>query len=212
MGVLRWLDRIDPGRWERACAQIGAEGTRFLDLPAATSFLEELGVTTSDGLQILLADLEDEEDDDDVRGNFLGQLLEAAVTEQTWFLGKSMPELEEIASALRGGEVLRGIVHFEAMDLPSPEACRSSDLSFYGCIPSARLAPIAAFLEPLGTREELEAALSSPPSLLLPADLAPSRERALELLPHYFEEWIQLRDAVLTTHARRHHLGLGQSS
>ena len=123
MGVTRWLDRIDPTVWTRAVQRIDHEGANLLEKTAAEAFLRECGREPNAEMLAAL----DDADDERLESTRLNALLEAAVTEESWTLDKSLGELLGLAALLPGGRALERILNFEAMDVAVPLSCRTSD-------------------------------------------------------------------------------------
>ena len=135
MGVVRWLDRIDPVVWERAATQVAAEGAGLLERATAAAFLRDFGrEPTDDDLGAL-----DDADDESLHPTLLNGLLERAVTEVSWELDKSLDAFAAVAAALPGGRALSSIIDFKGLDVKVPEACAMIESGLYGCCSAAAL-------------------------------------------------------------------------
>lgn len=210
MGVIRWLDRIDPSVWERASKRMEALGTDLLEKRAAIAFLEEFGRTPSADTLTALDDA-----DDDAEPALLNGLLEEAVTEETWYLDKSLNELEGVARLLPGGSALLKIIDFKGIDVEPPQICRATEGGLFGCCSSAGLVDCAAVAQQFGAPAEVVAALRqwSPSLVGRLLGHAARAEKALDTIgnDYYSANWQALCRAVLVTTSRGHHLGLGLS-
>jgi hypothetical protein len=111
MGVIRWVDRIDPSLWDRASTRVETLGTDLLERRVAIAFLKEFGRTPSaDSVVSTLGD-------DDPDPELLNGLFEEAVTEETWELDKSLEELKNVAPLLPGGSAFLKIIDFKGIDV-----------------------------------------------------------------------------------------------
>jgi hypothetical protein len=136
VGVIRWLDRIDPAVWARAVERIDAEGTGLLQRAAAEAFLRDFGQTpTEETLGAL-----EESEDESIGPTLLNGLLETAVTEESWELDKSLNGFAALAPLLPGGSTLNKIIDFKGIDVDAPEACRMIESGLYGCCSAGALA------------------------------------------------------------------------
>jgi hypothetical protein len=211
LGVIRWLDRIEPRKWDAAVERIAREGEALLAPDAASAFLRAFGREPKPDLIDSLSDAEDES----IRPTLLNNLLEAAVGEQEWYLDKSLNQLEAVARALPDGHALLDIIDFRGIDVEPPHEIGSIEGGLFGCISPQRLERSAAVLRNLpGLQEVAEAVRTQKVSLFARLGGATRRrEAALSVLrdDHHSQYWSALREAVLTTHDSRHYLGLGMS-
>jgi hypothetical protein len=209
MGVIRWLDRIDPSVWDRASKRVEALGTDLLDRRAAIAFLEEFGRTPS-------ADTVSALDDDDTDPALLNTLLEQAVTEETWELDKSLEELKGVARFLPGGNAFLKIIDFNGIDVEPPQICLATEGGLFGCCSSASLIDCASVAQQFATSSNVAAALRhwSPGFVGQLLGRGALAKRALETIgnDYYSDHWQTLCRAVLVTTSQGHHLGLGLSS
>jgi hypothetical protein len=210
MGVIRWLDRIDPSVWERATTRIAREGTALLDRTAAAAFLRDFGKEPTDDTIGPLDDVED----DSVHPTLLNGLLEAVVTEATWELDKALDRFARIAGLLPDGQALKAIIDFKGIDVEVPEVCRMIESGLYGCCSAAALAGSVQLLRSFRSPSDVQAALRTYRSgfvgrLLGRSDGASAAE--LMSQDYYADYWQTLSTAVIETAERGHHLGLGMS-
>jgi hypothetical protein len=211
VGVRRWLDRIDPAVWSRAVRRIDQDGPNLLERPAAQAFLREFGKEPSADALAALDDAEDER----LHPTLLNGLLEAAVTEESWDLDKSLDEFAILAALLPGGRALERVIHFKAIDVAVPESCRTSDTGLYGCCTSGAYIECATLTQPFASSADVEAALRQRVPSALDRILGRHRrvDAAIELVEqsYYAEHWRTLAQALAATSARGHYLGLGMS-
>jgi hypothetical protein len=211
MGVIRWLDRIDPRIWDAAVERVAREGEALLETGAAREFLLAFGREPSPELLDTLADAEDES----IRPTLLNNLLETAVREQEWYLDKALNQLELVSRALPGGEVLLDIIDFRGIDVEPPRDAGAIEGGLFGCLSPKRLERSASLIRDLAGVEEVAAAIRArKPGLLarLGGGSARAEAAAAVLCDEYHSQyWSELREAVLTTFGLRHYLGLGMS-
>lgn len=135
MGVVRWLDRIDPAVWERATTQVAAEGPGLLERATPRrSFATSAESRRTTDLAAL-----DGADDESLHPTLLNGLLERAVTEVNWELDKSLTAFASVAVALPGGRALSSIIDFNGIDVKVPDACAMIESGLYGCCSAAAL-------------------------------------------------------------------------
>ncbi len=211
MGVIRWLDRIDPATWRAAVERMEREGEALLEPAAASSFLRDFGREPDPESLEALADAEDES----IRPTLLNGLLEAAVREQEWYLDKSLDRLEVLARALPGGEPLLDITAFRGIDVEPPRALANIEGGLFGCMTTRRLEATAKLLRGLAGPAEVEAAARSRRLTVLARLVGGERRReaAVAVLrdEYHSHHWSALREAVLVTFDAGHYLGLGMS-
>jgi len=211
LGVTRWLDRIDPATWERAATRVAERGFDLLEPATAATFLHEFGREPDHDILSSL----DDADDEDVRPALLNSLLEAAVTEESWYLDKSFNRFAELAAVIPGGEALRKIIDFKGLDIEVPESCRMADSGLYGCCSSEALRECSDLAQRLATASEVQGALRQRRIGLFGRLLGRQAHvtSAVELMgqDYYANHWQTLCQAVLATTSRGHHLGLGMS-
>ncbi len=210
MGVVRWLDRIDPAVWERATAQVAAEGAGLLERAAAAAFLRDFGrEPTDDDLGAL-----DDADDESLHPTLLNGLLERAVTEVSWELDKSLNAFASVAAALPGGRALSSIIDFKGIDAKVPEACAMIESGLYGCCSAAALTDCLRLVRRFGSPAEVQAALGQNRPGLLARLLGRAGGRGVSKVmsqDYYIYHWQALCAAVVETAEQGHYLGLGMS-
>ena len=213
MGVIHWLDRIDPSVWDRASRRVESLGTDLLDRRAAVAFLEEFGKTPSE--HSVVSSLDDGSDEDEPDPALLNGLFEEAVTEESWELDKSPEGLGRVARLLPGGDALVRILEFEGLDVELPEICRPSDAGLFGCFSSARLADAASVARGFAAPADVAAAVRawSPGLVGRLLGRGTRAKKALETIAddYYAGHWQTLCRAVLATSSRGHYLGFGLS-
>jgi hypothetical protein len=211
MGVTRWLVRVDPATWSRACALVEARGAELLNQQTAAAALSQFG---RDASEKNLRFLEGAEETPELESSFLSSLLEELVTEEEWYLDKSFNQLESVARALPGGEVLLDVIDFKGIDIEPPPSCGNIDSGLFGCCSAARLKSCADFLQ-AHAPEAAEAALRAQPTGFLAkfSGRTLRNESALKILSDDYHRsyWSTFRSALLETVEKGHHLGLGMS-
>ncbi len=212
MGVVRWLDRIDPARWTTACQRLTSSppDTRA----AAARFLEELG---GDGDHPLLEDFDDLHEDRDLLPSLLNGLLEAAVKEESWELDKSLGHgFQRLPALIPALKPLRKIIDFSGLDHDLPRACIPDESGgLFGCISPENLADCRAGVEQLPTAADVAAALRRVKPGIVSRALGRG-DAAADLATHiedtYFATyWTNLGRALGETARRGHLLGLGMA-
>lgn len=213
MGVVYWLDRIDPGTWEAATERLAGAGENLLSRDGVIGFLREFGRQPSAQLLELLDDC----DDSDLEAAVRNQVLEAAVAEEQWDLDKSLRELGPLVRALPDAAPLADLFDFQAMDLVIPDSCRTSEGGLWGCISAQRLAGCRQVVERYRDPASVAAALRElRPGLLARLTGRAARVREMASLldePYHYHpaHWTTLCEAVSQTLDRGHQLGLGMS-
>lgn len=208
MGVLRWLDRIDPEKWAAVIELLEKE--RPLTEQAAATFLRHFGRSVNDDENMI--DFEDED-----RGAILNRVLEAAVSEETWYLDKALSRgFEEIHKFLPIFLVLNKIIDFEGMKVAAPDWCSSSSGSgLYGCLTPAVSQSCWEVITRYDTISKVTVELRNVKPSLVSRILGKGNaavELATRLEDDYFEyHWTMLRTALEKTIASGHYLGLGMS-
>jgi len=211
MGVTRWLDRIDPAVWARAVRRIDQVGAKLLERRSAEAFLREFGREPSADVLAAL----DDADDERLQSTLLNGLLEAAATEETWDLDKSLDGFTILTTLLPGGRALEQIIHFKGIDVAVPGSCRTSDTGLYGCYSAVAYTECATLAQRLPSPADVEAALQQRSPSVFDRILGRSRrvEAAVQLVrqSYYAEHWRTLCRGLAVTSARGHYLGLGMS-
>jgi hypothetical protein len=210
MGVIRWVDRIDPSVWDRASKRMEALGTDLLERRVAIAFLEEFGRTPSEDSVVSTLS-----DDDDPDPGLLNGLFEEAVTEESWDLDKSLEELKGVARFLPGGSAFLKIIDFKGLDVEPPQICGPTEYGLFGCCSSANLADCASVAQRFAAPSDVAAALRewSPGLVGQLLGRGALAKKALQTISsdYYSGHWQTLCRAVLVTTSRGHHLGLGLS-
>lgn len=211
MGVIRWLDRIDPEKWQEAIRRLETE--RPLSRATAEQLLRDFGRDADENLFFGFEDLEEEPE---LEQALLNGLLEKAATDQSWELDKSLSHgFERLPSLLPSLAPLRSIIDFSGMDIEVPRWCGPSESGLYGCLSPAAYQGCVAAVERFDTAASLAAELRQVQPGFLSKVLG--REGAggalaLQLEDDYFSaHWVNLRSAFLETAAKGHFLGLGMS-
>lgn len=212
MGVIRWLDRIDPRRWEEACERLASAPPSNVD--EATEYLAAFGMALSESISSSFADVEEEPE---ILPSVLNGLLEEAVKEESWELDKSLSHgFERLPNLIPELKPLNMIIDFHDIDVDVPSVCAPSDSGLFGCLSPNRLDVCAAALRQFASLADVRAALRSRrPSILQRAlgRLISGHELATKLEDQYFESnWAELVRAVNNAHSHHHYLGLGMSA
>jgi hypothetical protein len=119
MGVLRWLNRIDPDVWIRACEALVAEPPSSPD--GALKFLRKFNREPSD---FLVQSFEDLEEEPSLGSSLRNGLLEEVTKESSWELDKSLSHgLEQVPRFLPPLSPLRQIIDFRGIDRDVPKEC-----------------------------------------------------------------------------------------
>ncbi len=211
MGVLRWLDRIDPDKWTEACERLRSDPPLAPD--EASAFLESFGRASND---LLLESFEDVEEEPDLLASVLNDLLEEAVKEDSWELDKSLSSgFEKLPVLIPALKPLRKIIDFRGIDREPPGSCSALESGLFGCISPENLDDCLAGVLRFPTISELTEALRrAPPGFLARAFGRGHRgeEHARQLEDEYYSgHWANLRAAIEDTVQRGHLLGLGMS-
>lgn len=211
MGVIRWLDRIDPVKWNKACVRL------VDDPPGDRASAEEFLSSFNRGLnEYILAEY-------DMLGEYAdhiqlvhNKLLEEATSEERWELDKSLSHgIEEIPVWLPELRCFRKIFDFHGMDVLPPQSCGSTDCGLFGCISSGNLADCVTVMERYPSLKVVRDALRQiKPGILTrlsgrgskPVDLANRIE------DEYFTEcYADFCASIRRTVEKAHYLGLGMS-
>lgn len=211
MGVTRWLDCIDPATWEVAVKRISAAGTNLLRKGEAMKFLREFGRKPTDDLWSLL----DEAEDEGLQAETLNELLELAVTDKSWDLGKSLKELRLIATLLPDASPLLKLIDFRRIDIEVPTPCRA-DEGLFGCCSSVNLQDCLDVVKRYSEPREVDLALESAghgfTALFAGRSRKVSKARTLMGDDYHREYWPVLMASVSETVGSGKLLGLGMSS
>lgn len=211
MGVTRWLDRIDPEIWRRAVTHVQDHGFALLEPASAAAFLHDFGKEPD---RSILSSLDDA-DDEYARPALLNNLLEAAVTEESWDLDKSFNRFADVTAVLPDGDAFLKIFDFKGLDVDMPDTCRMSDSGLYGCCSTQALRDCSDLARRFGTPSEVQVVLRQRTVGVLGRLLGRNARinTAIRVMDedYYARHWQALCQAVLTTTARGHYLGLGMS-
>lgn len=212
MGVIRWLTRIDPQVWGRACERLASAPPS--DAAEAENFLRAFGREFE---PYVVASFDDLADDPSIHSTLLNGLLETAVKEESWELDKSLSHgLEQLPGSLESLASLKKIIDFKGIDVEVPKTCTPDDGSgLFGCLSPQALTDCVGGVGRYQTSADVAAELRT----VRPGTLARffgGRQRlsalASKLEEEYFaEHWKSLRTAILETHRQSHYLGLGMS-
>lgn len=212
MGVIRWLNRVDPAVWGRAC-------DRLVSAPPKTGteaeqFLKSFGRLPD---PYLISGFEDLREEPDLESTILNGLLEAATKEESWELDKSLSHgFEQLPGWIAELRPFRAIIDFSGLGVQPPSSCVPDDGSgLFGCLSPEALAACVSALERFPTIGEVVAALrAARPGAVARLFGASQRQSALaaKLKNEYFAmHWENLRTALVETSRRDHFLGLGMS-
>lgn len=213
MGVLRWLDRIDPETWSAVCERIIASPPS--STKAAEEFLKSFGRKGSDSLVESFGNLQEEPD---LLSSLLNSLLEEAVTEETWDLDKSLSQgFEKIPTLISALSPLGKIIDFRGIDHRLPAGCEPEDgCGLFGCISSESLAGCLPGMARFATVAEIAAALQEGEVGVIGRMFGRGRKTgklAEQIQSEYLaRHWIHLQTAVTETTRRGQLLGLGMST
>ncbi len=212
MGVIRWLDRIDPAKWPTVCQRLTSSPPD--SKAAAARFLEEFDRAGNDPLVEGFDDLDEEPD---LLPSLLNGLLEEAVQEESWDLDKSLSHgFQRLPALIPALKPLRKIIDFSGIDHDLPRACIPPEGDgLFGCISSENLADCLTCVEQLPAVADVAAVLRRvKPGLVA---RAPGRgdaaaDLAARIEDDYFATyWSNLGRALAETTRRGHLLGLGMA-
>jgi len=213
MGVIRWLNRIDPEVWVRACEALVVALPKTPD--DAERFLRQFNREAS---EFLVQSFEDLEEEPSLGPSLRNSLLEEATKESSWELDKSLSHgLEQVPRLLPALAPLNKIIDFRGIDRDVPKECAPEEGSgLFGCISSAGLSECVAAVSDVESIQDLVARLrDTRPGVL--AGLFGRRRQAASLSSklendYFAAHWANLRAAIVETSSKGHHLGLGMSS
>jgi hypothetical protein len=151
MGVIRWLNRIDPDVWVRACEALVAAPPQTPD--EAERFLRQFNRQAS---EFLIESFEDLAEEPSLGPSLRNSLLEEATKETSWELDKSLSHgLEQVPRWLPALSPLRKIVDFKGIDRDVPNQCAPDDGSgLFGCISSVGLFECVAAVGDVGSIQD----------------------------------------------------------
>ncbi len=211
MGVIRWLDRIDPARWSAVCQRLTSSPPD--SKATAAEFLRSFDRNDDD----LLEGFDDLQEEPDLLPSLLNGLLEVAVKEESWELDKSLSHgFQRLPALLPALKPLRKIIDFRGIDNDLPRACGPDESGgLFGCISSENLADCVVGMEDFPTVADVTSTLRRVKSGIVaralgrgggPADLA------ARFQDEYFATyWTNLRQALAETTRHGHLLGLGMT-
>lgn len=213
MGVIRWLNRIDPDVWVRACGALVTVPPETAD--AAERFLRQFNREASD---LLIQSFEDLEEEPGLGPSLRNSLLEEATRESSWELDKALSHgLEQVPRLLPALSPLEKIIDFRGIDREVPKGCAPEEGSgLFGCITSAGLADCVAAVGDVKSIQDLVSRLRDTRPGVLANLLGRHRQAAAlasKLENDYFAaHWAHLRTAIVETSSKGHYLGLGMST
>lgn len=213
MGVICWLDRIDPAVWDRACELL-------VSAPPATAaeaerFLKSFGREPD---PYVLGSFEELRDEPGLQSWVLNGLLETATKEQSWELDKSLSHgFEQLPGWLPELAPLRAIIDFSGLGAEPPPSCAPDDGSgLFGCLSPQALADCVSAVDRFPSIGDVVSALRAVrPGAVARLFGAAHRQAALaaKLEDEYFVmHWESLRAALVETSRHGHYLGLGMSA
>jgi hypothetical protein len=210
MGVIRWLNRIDPKVWEEACAVIIASPPG--SATKARQFLERFHREPESSFDTAYDDFDDLEQ----RPYLLNGLLECAVTEESWDMDKALSHgLDTVLKSLPGGKIVdQNLIGFAGMKLELPDVCNAVDGGFYGAIDKDEVMKFLPVASQFRRLEYIDEVAQIPVGKFL--GVFPRTNKAKKARPilndeYFWEIWQDLCTAVETTCEKGHHLGLGMS-
>jgi hypothetical protein len=210
MGVIRWLDRIDPKKWDAASRLIA-------DFPPsnedeATKFLARFDKKIDNDL---LAEFKERDAEDDP-SFLLNEIFEKAVTVESWDFDKKFSHgLERILGLLPNGRiVVKRIVDFGGLDRSLPTAC-FCDSGLYGACSLDTMRECAEVLAPISDLARIHDLTRQRPKGFF-AFLDRSQINAIKALRLLEDDylrsgWQDLCTAVHTCVTNGEYLGLGMS-
>lgn len=213
MGVIRWLNRIDPDVWVRACEALVVAPPKTPD--DAERFLRQFNREAS---EFLIQSFEDLEEEPSLGPSLRNSLLEEATREGSWELDKSLSHgLEQVPRLLPALSPLNKIIDFRGIDRDVPKECAPEEGSgLFGCISSAGLSECVAALGDVESIQDLILRLRDARPGVLASLFGKYRQAASlssKLENEYFAtHWASLRAAIIETSSKGHHLGLGMST
>ncbi len=212
MGVLRWLDRIDPASWSAACAQLTSSPPQTR--ATAGEFLEQFDRVSD---VALLDGFDELQEEPDLLPSLLNGLLEEAVEEESWDLDKSLSHgFQRLPALIPDLRPLRKIIDFSGIDHELPGVCCPDESGgLLGCISSENLADCVAGVERLPTVADVASELRRFKPGIVARTLGRGDEAsklAARIEDDYFAtHWTHLARALAETTRRGHLLGLGMA-
>ena len=211
MGVTRWLDRIDPEKWARACQWLAKDPPKTQD-----EVLWFVGAFDRQPSASFLLAIDDDYEDPERLAHICGKAFELAVTEERWAPDVSFRLFAQVPRWIAELAPLRRVADCTGMDVPAPEALRALASGLRGCLTPAAQRPCAQALERFPTLNEVRAALAGvKPGPLSRLRGKPSSATTLaeRLQADYYEKmWSELVAAFRETGKHGHYLGLGMAT
>ncbi|HNB74234.1 MAG TPA: hypothetical protein PLS70_24155 [Acidobacteriota bacterium] len=199
MGIVRWVNRIEPARYEQVCAILTGKDVRNIDdvkqiltvleTPVDEEYLEQLEYWF-------------DEDSSESQSHILFSILERAIIEESWELDKALDSgLDTVFRVLPGMSSLVKLVDFKGIDVPEPGFLEPEVDLVMAIWSSQALTDLLPPIHHYATQEVL-AGLTEP-----------QYQKAVQVFrsDYYWGHWLSLRDAVLTTSGQHHYLGMGIS-
>ena len=199
MGIVRWVNRIEPARYEQVCAILTGKDVRNIDdvkqiltvleTPVDEEYLEQLEYWF-------------DEDSSESQSHILFSILERAIIEESWELDKALDSgLDTVFRVLPGMSSLVKLVDFKGIDVPEPGFLEPEVDLVMAIWSSQALTDLLPPIHHYATQEVL-AGLTEP-----------QYQKAVQVFrsDYYWGHWFSLRDAVLTTSGQHHYLGMGIS-
>ncbi len=215
MGVIRWLDRIDPARFKKAVDAIAY--TTVAGLPDVTSLYERLDAPPDQEVLDQSTEALDESDDLLMALAF-NCLLERYATVQEWDLDKALSRgLLSFIEALPDLKSLSDMADFKGADVDVPDQARAVDSGLFVVWSPEALQPAASALARYEDLNSLRQAVRIRSYSLLERLLRKPKRHLRNVSSRVSEEyysthWRSLREAVLETARTRHYLGMGMST
>lgn len=199
MGAVRWLNRINPSRYNQVCAAL--TGKYIQDPEDIEQILSGLG-TPVDEEYLEQMEYWFDEDSPESQSHILYSMLERAIIEESWELDKALDTgLDTVFRVLPGMSSLLKLVDFKGVDVPEPGFLEPEVDLVMAIWSSQALTDLLSPIHHYATQEVL-AGLTEP-----------HYQKAIQLFQsdYYWGHWLSLRDAVLTTSGQHHYLGMGIS-
>lgn len=210
MGAKRWLERIDPNKWARACQWLAENPPRTHD-----EVLWFVGAFDRQPSTSFLLAIDDDYDDPERLAYIRGTALELAVTEMRWNFDASFRLFTQIPRWLAELGPLRLVTELKEIDVEVPATLGALSGSF-GCVSPAGQRSCAQALGRFPTLGAVRAALERVPRgrlFRLRHKPSPAATLARLLCTEPYERmWSDLVTAFRETGKHGHYLGLGRAT
>ena len=215
MGVIRWLDRIDPARFGQAVEVISA--TTVGNLSDVESLCEQLGISADEDTLDSFRDALDD-GDETLMSISLNGLIETFAAVQTWELDKSLDRgLNRLFNAVPDLRSLADIVDLKGADVDLPACVRNSDSGLFVVWSRAALQPVVFALKQYQDLDSLKQAVEKRSYTFFERLLGKPKKiseavRSTTSDDYFATHWANMREAILETDRAGHYLGMGMST